>query len=83
VAEGEIEPKSRHGRPRVPIPAALRDYLLKRKLASDDPLVFGGANRARKMAERGIRAMRAAGHEPVSIHDCRHTCASLVIPAPR
>jgi integrase len=79
--EGEIEPKSRHGRRRVPIAAALRDYLLERKLSSDDPLVFGGANRARKMAERGVRAMRAAGLEPLSIHDCRHTYASLMIAA--
>jgi integrase len=81
VVEGEIEPKSRHGRRRVPIPAVLRDHLLERKLASDGPLVFGGANRARKMAERGTAAMRAAGIEPLAIHDARHTYASLMIAA--
>jgi integrase len=81
VVEGEIEPKSRHGRRRVPIPAVLRDYLLERKLASDAPLVFGGANRARKMAERGTAAMKAAGIEPLAIHDARHTYASLMIAA--
>jgi integrase len=81
VVEGEIDPKSRHGRRRVPIPAVLRDYLLERKLAGDGPLVFGGANRARKMAERGTAAMRDAGLEPLSIHDARHTYASLMIAA--
>jgi integrase len=81
TVEGEIEPKSRHGRRRVPIPAVLRDHLLERKLASDGPLVFGGANRARKRAERGTRAMRAAGLEALTIHDCRHTYASLMIAA--
>src|SRR5919108_4216370 len=79
--EGEIEPKSRHGRRRVPIPAVLRDYLAERRMGGDGALVFGGANRARKMAERGTAAMRAAGVEPLAIHDARHTYASLMIAA--
>jgi integrase len=81
VVEGEIEPKSRHGRRRVPIPAVLRDHLVERKLAGEGALVFGGANRARKMIERGAAAMRAAGMEPLAIHDARHTYASLMIAA--
>jgi integrase len=81
VVEGEIEPKSRHGRRRVPIPAVLRDHLVERKLAGDSTLVFGGANRARKMIERGAGAMRAAGIKPLAIHDARHTYASLMIAA--
>jgi integrase len=80
--EGEIEPKSRRGRRRVPIPAALRDHLAERRLDDGDgPHVFGGANRARKMAERGTTAMKAAGIEPLAIHDARHTYASLMIAA--
>ncbi|MBD0281080.1 MAG: hypothetical protein ICV69_02630 [Thermoleophilaceae bacterium] len=33
------------------------------------------------MAERGVRAMRAAGLKPLSIHDCPHTYAPLMIAA--
>jgi integrase len=84
--EGEIEPKSRHARRRVPIPAVLRDHLLERRMANDgsegaDAHVFGGANAARRAAERGTAAMRDAGIEPLAIHDCRHTYASLMIAA--
>ena len=81
TVEGEIEPKSRHGRRRVPIPAVLRDHLVERRMASDEPHVFDGANRARKMTEHGIAAMRAAGIEPLAIHEARHTYASLMIAA--
>jgi hypothetical protein len=43
---GEVEPKSRHGRRRVPIPAVLRDYLVERRLAAGEARhVFGGARR--------------------------------------
>ncbi len=79
--EGEIEPKSRRGRRRVPIPAALRDHLLERKLATGDGRVFGGPTSVRTTAERGAAAMRKAGIEPLAIHDCRHTYASLMIAA--
>jgi integrase len=83
TVEGEIEPKSRHGRRRVPIPAVLRDYLLECKMSviARTSRVFGGANRARKVIERGMRAMRDAGIEPLQIHDARHTYASLMIAA--
>ena len=81
TVKGEIEPKSRHGRRRVPIPAVLRDHLVERRMASDGPYVFGGAPAARKMAERGTAVMRKAGLEPLAIHDARHTYASLMIAA--
>ena len=83
TVEGEIEPKSRHGRRRVPIPALLRYYLVERKVEYGDDLlrVFGGANTARKMAERGTRAMGDAKLKPLAIHDARHTYASLMIAA--
>jgi integrase len=50
-------------------------------MASGDGYVFGGANAARRMAERGAGAMREAGIEPLAIHDARHTYASLMIAA--
>ena len=81
TVEGEIDPKSRHGRRRVPVPASLRDHLVERRMASSDIHVFGGANAARKMAERGADAMRNAELEPLAIHDARHTYASLMIAA--
>ena len=81
--EGEVEPKSRRGTRRLPIPAALRDYLAERKVEHGDELrVFGSAGKARKMAERGKKAMTDADDlEPFGIHDLRHTYASLMIAA--
>jgi integrase len=80
--EGEISPKSRNGVRRVPIPAALREHLIERKLATGgEGRVFGGAAGVRRMATRGAAAMAAAGLEPLGIHDCRHTYASLMIAA--
>jgi integrase len=80
--EGEISPKSKQGRRRVPIPAALRDHLLERKLAtSGDGRVFGSFAKVRRAAERGAKAMVKAGIEPLAIHDARHTYASLMIAA--
>lgn len=79
--EGEIEPKSRHGHRRVPIPAVLRDHLVERRMTSEESYVFGGALRVRKMAERGAAAMSKAGIDPLAIHYARHTYASLMIAA--
>jgi integrase len=82
AVEGEIEPKSARSRRRVPIPAALRDYLVERRLdAGGEVYVFGGAREARRMTERGSAAMKAAGFGLLSIHDARHTYASLTIAA--
>jgi integrase len=63
--EGEISPQSKQGRRRVPIPAALRDHLLERKLATGgDGRVFGSLAQVRRAAERGAKAMVKAGIEP-------------------
>jgi integrase len=78
---GEIAPKSRHAIRRVPIAAVLRDYLLERKLVSDGIYALGGDPQTRRMATRGAEAMRTAGIEPLAIHDCRHTYASVMIAA--
>ena len=80
--KGEIAPESRRGKRRVPIPAALREHLIERKLASGgEGRVFGGSAAVRRMAARGAKAMAAAGIEPLAIHDARHTYASLMIAA--
>jgi integrase len=82
-----VAPKSKAGLRRVPIPAALRAYLTPLKLASganSEALVFGLRDRpfsASSVAERAHRAWAAAKLEPISLHECRHTFASLMIAA--
>jgi integrase len=82
-----VTPKSRAGSRKVPIPAMLRAFLAPLKLASaTDPelLVFGAGGRpfsATSITERAQRAWKAAGLEPIGLHDCRHTFASLMIAA--
>jgi integrase len=49
--------------------------------ASGESYVFGGSREARNMAERGSAAIKAAGFGWLSIHDARHTYASLMIAA--
>ena len=104
-----VEPKSRAGRRKVPVPAVLRDHLLEHKLqGSATGLVFGRgpdlpfdysstmnrAKRAWKRAEQ-VRAAQAklanalgqleSGTEPpivpITLHEARHTFASLLIDA--
>jgi integrase len=82
-----VAPKSKAGTRRVPIPAALRAYLAPTKLASGgdlDALVFGSRGEpfsASSIGERAQRVWRAAELEPISLHECRHTFASLMIAA--
>ncbi|HEX3510646.1 MAG TPA: site-specific integrase [Solirubrobacteraceae bacterium] len=82
-----IAPKSAAGTRRVPIAAALRVHLAPAQLAAPtDPqrLVFGSGERpfsATSVSERARRAWRRAGLEPICLHDCRHTFASLMIAA--
>ncbi len=87
-SHGEIgEPKSRAGRRGVPIVAALRDLLVEHKLITrrDASLVFGSAA-ARPFTPTAVRrraltAWRTVGLEPIGLHECRHTFASLLIAA--
>ena len=87
MKDGIIEPKSRSGRRTVPVPAVLRDHLVEHRMSSgrSDGLVFGRT--AEKpfdpstVVDRARRAWRAAGLEPIGLHDCRHTFASLMIAA--
>lgn len=81
-----IAPKSDSGTRRVPIPAVLRGHLLDLKLASggkglafgrEDGRPFDGA----ALRTRALRAWGAAGLAPITLHECRHTFASLMIAA--
>jgi integrase len=86
--EGAIAPKSRAGTRRVPISgAALRELLVEHRLATGgegEGLVFGSGDRAfnpSSVALRVKRAWRDAGLEAITLHECRHTYASLMIAA--
>jgi integrase len=87
VQEGPIEPKSRAARRRVPIPAILRDYLVAHRHGCPGALghVFGRPDgKAFDGPTAGARAKaawRRAGLEPVTLHEARHTFASLMIAA--
>jgi integrase len=80
--EGEIEPKSQHGRRKVPIPAVLRDYLDQHRLTTGgEDYVF--PNR-RWVCDAGLRAAKVwedAGLPVLTLHECRHTYASTCIAA--
>lgn len=81
------EPKSRTGRRGVPIVAALRDLLVEHKLATrrNTGLVFGSSPSRpftpTAVRKRALTAWRRAGLEPIGLHECRHTFASLLIAA--
>ncbi len=81
------EPKSRAGRRGVPIVAALRDLLVEHKLVTRRAtgLVFGSSAiqpfTPTAVRKRALTAWRRAGLEPIGLHECRHTFASLLIAA--
>jgi integrase len=80
--EGEIAPKSRQGRRDVPIPAALRDHLvLHRMNNTGDGRVFNTLGHVRGQTERAGIRWAEHGLDPLTLHQCRHTYASLMIAA--
>jgi integrase len=87
VQEGPIEPKSRAARRKVPIPAVLRDYLVEHRHGRPGALghVFGRpdgkAFDGPTIDARAKGAWRRAGLEPITLHEARHTFASLMIAA--
>jgi integrase len=86
VREGEIEPKSRAGRRKVPIAAVLGEHLVEQKQRRDNgSLVFGRpdgkAFDGPTIDARAKAAWRRAGLEPITLHEARHTFASLMIAA--
>jgi integrase len=87
VRVGAVEPKSRAGRRTVPIPAVLREHLIEHKLRSgqSEGLVFGRAPTVAfdppTVSGRAATAWKHAGLSPITLHECRHTFASLMIAA--
>ena len=80
MVEGEIEPKSRKGRRKVPIPAVLRDHLDALELRSDGQL-FGSPHWVGRANERARERWGTAGLPVLTLHEARHTYASLMIHA--
>jgi integrase len=84
---GRVAPKSRAGRRTVPVAQGLRLHLLEHQLARGrrGGLFFGRQDDKpfsnKTVSQRAERAWRAAGLEPIGLHDCRHTFASLMIAA--
>jgi integrase len=86
--DGEIALKSRAGRRRVPITAALRDFLVEHRMAAEregGDLLFGKTATepfyAKSLQARADKAWKAAKLERITLHECRHTFASLMIAA--
>ncbi len=82
AVEGEIEPKSRKGHRKVPIPAVPRDQLDQHKLMSNmDERVFRSAVSVRRLVERAHRAWREQDLPVIALHEARHTYATFAITA--
>ena len=84
---GEIETKGRNRR-RVPIPGALREVLLPYLMQSGrrgDELLFGRTASdpfdPRRLSARADDAWKAAQLTRITLHECRHSFASLMIAA--
>jgi integrase len=84
--QGFVEPKSAAGRRRVPIAAVLRDYLVRHRLSNPDAQrVFGRDGDTpfspSTISQRAERAWAEHDLKPVTLHECRHTFATLMIAA--
>jgi integrase len=83
--EGVITPKTPAAVRTVPIAVVLRDFLVEHKQATgrSEGLVFGRSAEipfdSRALSRRAATAWKAV--EPISLHECRHTFASLMIAA--
>jgi integrase len=87
VREGAIEPKSRAGKRTGPIAVILRDHLVEHKMQTgrESGLVFGRSATTPfdpvSLATRASRAWVAAKLAGITLHEARHTFASLMIAA--
>jgi len=87
VQEGVIFPKTQAGVRVVPLVRALRPHLLAHQLLAGrrEGLVFGrGAEvpfNYNAVSHRADKAWAAAGVRRITLHECRHTYASLMIAA--
>lgn len=83
--EGFIGLKSKAGKRKVPIAGVLRDYLDEHRLsAGGEGLAFGDGDKALnidRLMKRADDAWKAAGLDRITLHECRHTFASLMIAA--
>jgi integrase len=80
-----VDPKSRAGKRTIPIPKILRQHLLAHRLRSgrSEGLVFRNTKQKPfnpgTAINRAKRAWKAAELQPIGMHECRHTFASLMI----
>ena len=83
MKEGVIDLKSRQGRRTVPIAGVLRDHLVEHRLisAEGDGLVFGTSTPFSPTRVRSRAATAWAKVKPITLHEARHTFASLMIAA--
>jgi integrase len=84
--EGLIAPKSRAGTRTVPIPSVLSAHLARHRLAHGASGLFFGRTpetpfQPTTVANRAARAWKAARLEPITLHEARHTFASMMIAA--
>jgi integrase len=76
--EGEITPKSRKGIRDVPIPLVLRDDLVEHRMSIEgEGAVF--PRRIRSYTRAAAKRWREAGLARLTLHETRHTYASLMI----
>ena len=85
---GEIEPKSRAGRRRVPLAGPLRSVLAEHRLGrapqAEDLVFTGRASRpfcSGWVAERVAKVWQDHNLEPIGLHECRHNYAAFMIAA--
>ena len=85
VEDAFIQPKSYAGRRKVPIAAWLRDLLLDALIRSDGHQLIFARRRppllplhARRARESELEDARCA---PITLHECRHTFAALMVSA--
>ena len=87
VKAGPIEPKSQKGKRTVPIASILREHLIAYRLRSgrSEGFVFARAGgrpfEPVTLSERAGRNWRKAKLDAITLHECRHTFASLMIAA--
>jgi integrase len=85
--EGEITPKSAVGKRKVPIPGVLRDHLVEHRMRQgrSEGLVFGRTADSpfapKAITDRADTTWEAAELERLTLHEARHTFASLMIAA--
>jgi integrase len=82
AVEGEIAPKSRQGKRNVPVPAVLRDVLVEHRMTvGGEGRVFASDRQVRTQAEAARERWKTAKLAGITLHEARHTYASLMIAA--